>query len=52
MTNSGHPEAKLSSPEQDKVTKYPLFSGTYSGPPERDKVTNSGPPEVNSGPPE
>ena len=52
VTNSGPPEAKSSSQEQDKVTKYPLASGKYSGPPERDKVTNSGPPEINSGPPE
>ena len=28
------------------------MSGTHSGPPERDKVTNSGLPEINSGPPE
>ena len=26
------------------------MSGTHSGPPERGKVTNSGPPEINSGP--
>ena len=42
----------MSPPEQNNVTKYPLMPGTHSGPPERDKVTNSSPPEINSGPPE
>ena len=48
VLNFGPPEAKSSSPEQNKVTKYPLVSGKYSGPPKRDKVTSFGPPEANS----
>ena len=41
----------MSPPGQDKVTKNPAVPGMNSGPPEREKFTNSGPPEVDSGPP-
>jgi len=48
--NFGPPEENLSSPDQNKVTKYSWMLEMYSGPPERDKVTSSGPSEENVSP--
>ena len=50
--NPGPPKANSRHPELELVTKYPMVSGTHSGPPERDKVINPGSPETYSGHPE